>query len=125
MFRNPKGQEVGWVEGRAYKTKRNARDGQIYLIKHSFAGKTFDLPIGIQKSILNRLKEKGVKFIDVLISGIEKYPYWTRTSIEDIYMDGVLIKEDRSNTNITKWGYQYIWDIKNRRKEMVIQATLK
>ena len=27
---------------------------------------------------------------------------------------GVLEKEDRENSNITKWGYQYIWDVAGR-----------
>ena len=124
MFRNPKGQDVGWIEGKAYKTKRNARQGQIYLRKHLFGGKWFTLPVGIQKSILQRLCENGIGYVDVLIIGIKPYSYWTRTRVEDILKDGVRIKEDRADSNITKWGHQYIWDVYDKRlvKE---QKTLK
>lgn len=124
MFRNPKGQDVGWIEGDSYCTKRDARKGQIYLRRHLFGGKWFTLPVGIQSCILTRLRASGVKYVNVLIIGIKNYSYWTRTEVEDIFKDGIEIKEDREDSNITKWGYQYIFDVYNKKLEPK-QTTLK
>ncbi len=125
MFTNPKGQEIGsWVERDCYCTTRKASEGQIYLYKHNFLGKYLKLPIGIQKSILDRLNASGmIKYVKVLIVPLEGRSYWTKTKIEDIYKDGVCIKEDRGKSNITKWGFQYIWDVYDKKYDLA-QKTL-
>lgn len=115
MFQNPKGQEVGWIDGNCYKTTRSMSKDQIYRFKHHFGGKYLKLPIGIQKTILDRLKTLKIVYVDVLIIGIEERSYWTRTKVEDIYKEGVLIKEDMGNSNITKWGFQVIWSVHGKR----------
>ncbi len=122
-FRNPKGQGVGQIEGDAYKTIRSAKEGQIYLYKHRFEGKYFKMAVGIQKSILDRLMRLKINFVDIIIIGIEDRSYLTRTRVEDIYEEGVLIKEDRGNSNITKWGWQYIWDVADKKVDLK-QKTL-
>ena len=124
MFKNPKGQEVGQIEGNSYKTSRSAKEGQIYLYKHRFGGKYFKMAVGIQKSILDTLKRLKISFVDIIIIGIEERSYLTRTKVEDIIKDGVEIKEDRGNSNITKWGRQYIWDIADKKLDLN-QKTLR
>ena len=120
MFRNPKGQDVGHISGESYITSRDARKGQIYLLKHYFNGKYIELPIGIQRSILDRLRDsKVIKYIDVIILGIEERSYMTRTLIEDIYKEGVLVKEDKGRSgDMVLWGYQYIWDVFNKKIDL-------
>jgi hypothetical protein len=95
------------------------------LLKHNFNGRHYELPIAIQKSILNRLREYKIRYVKVLIMGIEKISFWTLTEVEDIYKEGVLMKEDRSNTNITKWGYQYVWDVAGKGLDLSrVQQTI-
>jgi len=106
---------VGRVIGNSYITTRDARRGQIFLIKHNFDGKHMELPVAIQREILREIAKKGIKYVDVVISGIEAKSYITRTKVEDIINEGVLIKEDRGNSNVTKWGWQYVWDVAKRK----------
>lgn len=98
------------------------------MFKQNFNGRHYKLPIAIQKTILDNLRRLNIKYVKVLISGIERISYWTLTEVEEIYREGALIKEDRSNSNLTKWGYQYVWDVSDKRldlkKEGLIQKTI-
>ena len=114
IFKNPKGQIVGSTNKEYYITERDIRKGQMFTRKHIFNNKHFNTAIGIQKEILDKCLLIGIKVIRVFIINELGKRYQADTPIKEIYEKGVLEKEDRENSNITKWGYQYIWDVAGR-----------
>lgn len=112
QYKNPRGQEVGYVENNIYYTSRSVKRGEIFLRKRVFNGKEIDDAIAIDKPILNDLYTKGVEFIEVTIIGIEKLSFKKYVPVETVILKGEEIKFDKRNEygqNVTGFGKQVVF----------------
>lgn len=106
QYLNPKNQEVGFVQHNIYRTIRHNHKNEIFKYKKYFNGIYIDNAIAIQKSILDDLLWKNVKWIEVTIIGIEKLSFKKYISTRKIKEHGVLMCFDRNNS---LWGEQYVF----------------
>ena len=49
---NQRGEQVGYIEKGIYHTQRDKSKGELFNRKQNFAGKHFDIPVAIDKAIL-------------------------------------------------------------------------
>lgn len=111
---NKIGQIIGEYDdiNKIYVTIRDKRKGEIFFKKNWFNGKYINMPIAIDKGILNTLIKKGCKTIKILILGVKTYSYLISFIPEGILKEGIEINYDKikQGRNYTHFGSQIVFD---------------
>jgi len=107
---NLKNQVVGHVENDVYYTTRDWNKGQV------FHHPKYEQGVGLDMSILERLRNGGVTILCYLITGLEDYAFHAVISVSDFERLGFVRHfgkiRDRNGVK-TGWGEQRICSLKN------------
>ena len=114
-IKNSRNQIVGYIENSIYNTSRNKSKGEIFVFKQTFGDKFFEVPVAIDKSILERLIKQNVKKTRMLIINLEKSSFAVEFDNETFLREGVEINYDKRNAygqNYTSFGSQIVYDLR-------------
>lgn len=122
-FTNSRGQVVGEFDynNKVYTSRRSKLKGEIFCKKNWFDGKYIELPISIDKSILDKLIQMGCEQIVIIISGLKEEPYLISVTPHYIVSNGVTInydKRDKQGKNYTGFGEQIVFEIKGKEADL-------
>ena len=112
---NSRNQIVGYIENSIYNTNRNKSKGEIFVFKQTFGDKFFEVPVAIDKSILERLIKQNVKKTRMLIINLEKSSFVVEFDNETFLKEGAEINYDKRNAygqNYTSFGSQIVYDLR-------------
>lgn len=117
QYKNPKGQEVGYIKGGIYYTERDNAKNQIFRIHGN--------GIAIGAEILRNLRKNKIELVRVRVINLETLSFWLEASIAQI-MTGTIINYDktRSGYNYTGYGLQYVLPMEYWRRLPKKEQTL-
>ena len=116
---NSRGQICGEVIDGIYNTSRDRSKGEIFLKKQNFAGKHFEIPVAIDKAILERLLRANVRKTRMLIINLEKNSFVVEFDNEEFLKEGAEINYDKRNAfgqNVTGFGSQIVYGLEKGKR---------
>ena len=112
--KNNRGEIIGEVIDGVYHTQRDKLKSELFIKKQTFGDKFFQVPVAIDKDILERLIKAKVKKTRMLIINLEKRSFVVEFDNETFLREGAEINYDKRNSegqNYTKFGVQVVWDL--------------
>ena len=109
QYTNPKGQEVGYVEGKIYKTVRDANKNEIFIHRKNFGSLHIENAVAIGKRILEDLLAKDVYWMEMTIIGIESKSFKKYIDLREVKKRGMRIRfQDEQVVFDYRWGLDAI-----------------
>ncbi len=106
QYTNPKGQGVGYVEGKVYKTVRNSNKNEIFRERKNFGNLYIENAVAIGKMILDDLLIKDIIWMEITIIGIEEKSFKKYIDLREVKRRGIKIKfQDVQVVFDYMWGF--------------------